>query len=109
VEGIKYEEEMQKRRGYGRENTNMYKENYTETEKRKDKDWCNKSRAVRPTPEVLQEMWEYLIVGLQTETLSLHNAVSAMCTIRHLDCAAGEVREWHLHSGMCAVACAHQD
>jgi hypothetical protein len=46
VEGIKYKKEKQKRRGYGRKNTNMYMENYTETEERKDKDWCYKSTAV---------------------------------------------------------------
>jgi hypothetical protein len=32
VEGIKYKKEKQKRRGYGRENINMYMENYIETE-----------------------------------------------------------------------------
>jgi len=48
-----------------KKNTNMCKENYTETEERNGKDWCYKSRAV------LQEMWEYLIVGLQTEAMSL--------------------------------------
>jgi len=50
--------------------------------------------------EVLQEMGECLIVSLQRETLSLHHAVIAMCTIRHLECAAGE------ESGKCTVACA---
>ena len=106
VEGTKYKKDMQKRRGYGRENTNMYK-NYTETEDRTDKDWCNKSRAV--TPEVLQEMWECLIVSLRTETLSWHNAAPAMCTIRHLDCTAEEVREWHVRSRIYAVAYVHKD
>jgi len=37
VEGIEYKKEKQKKRGYGRKNTNMCKENYTETEERKDK------------------------------------------------------------------------
>lgn len=45
----------------------MYKKNYTKTEERQDKHWCYKSTA--DTSEVLQEMWKYLIVGLQTETL----------------------------------------
>jgi hypothetical protein len=66
VGDIEYKKGRQKRRRYGRKNTNMCEENYKETEDRKDKDWYNKSTAV--TPEVLQEMWKHLIVGLQTET-----------------------------------------